>query len=757
MKHYWLSGAALAFAVYGGWQSPVMAQEEDASADRAEADQVQEETRLGTVTVSARKIEETVQDAPVAVSAIDEEALEQLSIQSGIDLVRQIPSASFISGGPAYLADISIRGQGAGRLGFTESATGIYRNGVYVAGGGFGGRSFNRLDLFDVSTIETYRGPQSGLYGRNAVGGAINVLTNKPEFEPGGRIKVGYEDTEQVMLEAVGNMPLNDIFAVRVGGFYSDQEDGFYTDVNTGETLDTEEYYGLRGAVRGRFNASTEANLSVEYLSNEAPSFVTLGQRLPFDNGGVPVAGESDPGRFERNASTPGGRVEIEEVSVFGDFSTDLGTTTFDLLFNYKDRDGARFGDDLDHFLGFQGVAGTDLTVGQSEAFERYTVEARLSSTAGERFTWLVCADAQGFDSEVFLENAGTSFIPPLASLATRTEDTRDELESYSVFGTAEYQFTDIISVSVEGRVVNDTKTFSFVRNEMGMDLINTGELEVDETRFLPGATLGLDFAEHGNVYLRFATGYRPFGFNTGVPDESFIPFDEEVARSYEIGWKNSLLDDWLDYQLAAFFMDTEDPQLSTAISEEDTTTALQNVSGSQIYGLELELNWRLPLGPGNLSGGLNASTIQGEFDDGTSLLVSVGGAGIVDFDLSGARVNRTRDYIVALNSFYTWPVTQGINAYIGGSLQAEGGGFENAVGDSPTRFGSDIPNTAFAGRSLENFLLGDLRAGLKWNSWDASVYVKNVGDEVYLLQNVLQNNFFNEPRTVGAELTYRF
>jgi len=759
MKHYWLSGAALAFAVYGGWQLPAHAQEEEPTADQAE----DEQARLGTVTVSARKIEETLEDAPVAVSAIDEETLEQLTIQSGIDLVRQIPSATFVSAGPEYLADISIRGQGAGRLGFAESATGIYRNGVYVAGGGFGGRSFNRLDFFDVSTIETYRGPQSGLYGRNAVGGAVNVISNKPGFEPGGRLKAGYEDTERVTLEAVGNLPLSDVFAVRVGGYYVDQSDGFYTDVNTGETLDTIEYYGGRGAIRGRFGPSTEANLTVEFLNNDAPSFVALGERLPIDNGGVPIGGpagpsDSDPSEFERNASNPGGRVEIEEISVLGDFSTDFGPTTFDLLFNYKDRDGARANDDLDHFLGFQGgFPGTELTVAQSEAFQRYTVEARLSSTDGERLTWLIGADAQGFESDVFLENGGTSVIGGLASLATRTEDTDEELESYSVFATAEYQFTDVVSVSVEGRVVNDTKTFSFARNQSGVDLINTGELEVDETRFLPGATLGLDFAEHGNVYLRFATGYRPFGFNTGVPDESFIPYDEEVVRSYEIGWKNSLANDRLDYTLAAFFMETDDPQLSTAISEEDTTTALQNVSGSEIYGLEAELNWRVPLGGGILAGGLSASTIQGEFDDDTSLLVSVGGTGIVEFDVSGARVPRTRDYIVALNSFYSWPVTPNVNAYIGGSIQSEGGGYENAVGDSPTRFNSGIPNTAFTGRSLDGFLLGDLRAGLNWDSWNAAVYVRNVGDEVYLLQNVLQNNYYNEPRKFGAEVTYRF
>ncbi len=754
MKQFWLSGAALALALYGHDQSPAWAQAADGSERQTAVD---DEARLDTVTVRARKIEESLEDAPVAVSSVDEEALERLTIQSGIDLVRQIPSATFVSGGPEYLADISIRGQGAGRLGFTESATGIYRNGIYVAGGGFGGRSFNRMDLFDVQSIETYRGPQSGLYGRNAVGGAVNIITNKPEFEPGGRLKVGYEDTERYTLEAVGNLPLSDTLAVRVSGFYVDQEDGFYTDVNTGETLDTQEYYGIRGALRARLAAETEANLSLETLNSDAPSFVTLGERLPVDNGGVPIPGRTDPGPFERNASNAGGRVDIEEIAAFGDFTTNLGFATFDILFNYKDRDGRRFGDDLDHFLGFEGVAATDLTVSQREAFERYTVEARLSSNTEGALTWLVGTDVQGYESDVLLENDGTSLSPGLAALGTRSDDSLEELSSYSLFATAEYQVNDVVSLSVEGRLVNDRKTFSFVRTQLGTTAIDTGELEVDETRFLPGATLGFDLAEHGNVYARFATGYRPFGFNTGVPDEDFIPYDEETVQSYEIGWKHSLLDNRLDYRVAAYLMQTDDPQLATAISQEDTTTALQNVSGSEVYGLEVELNWGVPVGPGTLSGGLNASTLYGEFDDGTELLSSVGGVGIVEFDLSGARVPRTRDYILALNAFYSFPIAEGATAFFGGSLQAEGGGYENAIGDSPTRYESGNPNTFFAGRSLENFLLADIRAGLTWERWSASVYVRNLGDELYLLQNVLQNNYYNEPRKAGIEISYRY
>lgn len=709
------------------------------------------------IVVTARKREEAIEDVPNAVSSLNGALLDDLGVQSGIDLVRQIPSATFVSGGPSYLADISIRGQGAGRLGFTESATGIYRNGVYSAGGGFGGRSFNRMDLFDIESIETYRGPQSGLYGRNAVGGAVNIKTRAPEFENHAKFKVGYEDIDRTNIEAVGNIALTDNVAGRIGGIYTDQNDGFITDVDSGSTLDTEEYYGIRGALGGQFGSTTDADMSVEYWESDAPSFSVLGQRLPIDNGGVPIPGETDPGEFERNASSIG-RVEIEEFSAMGSLEHSFRWADAVVSVLYKNRNGTRAGDDLDHFLGFEGVAGTDLRVSQHEDFERFGLEARLTSMGGGDWYWLAGVDTQFSESDVVQQNAGGSAIPPLNALATRRDEFREELESFSAFGMVEWALTDRVVLAIEGRVIRDTKQFMFTRDQAGAGAdIDTGDLEETETRFLPGASLKFDLRDHGNLYARFATGYRPFGFNTGVPDARFIPYDEEIARSVEVGWKNGLLQDRLLYTLAAFWMDTDDPQLSTAISQTDTTTALQNVDGSTIYGIELDVDWVLPLGPGTYRGGLNASTIQGEFDEDTSLLVSVGGAGIVEFDLSEARVNRTRDLIFSLHSFYDFALTERIHASIGGSIQAESGGYENAVGDSPTRFNSGIPNTAFTGRELDDFLLVDLRLELTMGEWNFAVYGRNVTDEVYILQNVLQNNFYNEREKYGIEVGFRY
>jgi iron complex outermembrane recepter protein len=236
---------ALTSALLSG-QGIANAQTADDPVDKLE-DEEKEAVVLGTVTVSARKRDEALIDVPLSVSALGSEEIELLVLDGIADYLRQLPGASLVNAGPEYLNDISIRGQGGGRQGFNESAVGIYRNGIYVAGGGFGGRSFNRLDFFDVRTIETYRGPQGALYGRNAVGGAMNVISNKPSTEAvtfDGR--VAFEDIDRYEVSGVLNLPLAETFAARIGAFFIDQDGGFHTNLPTGKKTDVQEQTGAR-------------------------------------------------------------------------------------------------------------------------------------------------------------------------------------------------------------------------------------------------------------------------------------------------------------------------------------------------------------------------------------------------------------------------------------------------------------------------------------------------------------------------------
>ncbi|NOY17684.1 MAG: TonB-dependent receptor plug domain-containing protein, partial [Gammaproteobacteria bacterium] len=307
-----------------------------------------EEVILEEVIISARRRDEKLMDVPDAITVISKADMDLLVLDSMADYLRQIPGTILVNGGPEYLSDISMRGQGGGRLGFSESATGIYRNGSYIAGGGFGGRSLSRMDFFDMESLQAYRGPQGALYGRNAVGGAVNVISKRPSDTSEGWAKIGYDSFERTLLEAVINVPANDKFAVRFGGYYLDQDDGFITDINTGATLDRNNQKGVRIAAEARPTDAFTINLTVEYRESEVASFSSLGFRA-FRTDGVPL----DPGKFERDVSTDG-RAEIEESTIFLGmlWQTAIGELHAD--FNVKNRDGNRIADDFDHFIGFQ-------------------------------------------------------------------------------------------------------------------------------------------------------------------------------------------------------------------------------------------------------------------------------------------------------------------------------------------------------------------------------------------------------------------
>jgi outer membrane receptor protein involved in Fe transport len=701
------------------------------------------------VVVTARKTTEQLSDVPLAANVLGAEQLETLVLDKLEDYLRQSPSTILVNGGPEYLADISIRGQGGGRQGFSESATGVYRNGIYVAGGGFGGRGFNALDLFDTTRIEVLRGPQGALYGRNAVGGAINVVSKRPNldgFELTG--SAGYDDRERTTLRGTLNVPvLQDTLAVRLAATGYDQTDGFYTDLSTGRAVDEQDFLGARASVLYQLNDAWSVTLTGESSQSTAPGFSALGKRVDVPN----RAERLDPSVFQRNASRVGG-VVIEEDTGFLEVEGDLGFAELTVVGAYRHRVGFRSNDDLDHFLGFEDVNSggvvTDLLVSQREVFERSGVEVRLASpsNSGGPFRWLIGVDYQRSDSDVRTINEGVTNVAAIRELATRSEFFEEDLASSSVFGLLEWAATDRWTLTVEARQQSDEKDFRYERVDRAPTPTNTSlgpavdQLESD--KFSPTLSARYRLSDDAILYARIASAFRPGGFNTGTINPGFISYEPETAAGGEVGWKGRMFGR-VQASAAAYYTETEDLQLVTAISATDTTTALVNVPGAYVWGLELEASTSFDVGAGRLSVQGSLSHADGEFNNG-STLVSQG----VLYDVSGQRVNRARDLAAVLNLRYDRPITDALRGFALLSGTAETGGYENAIG---------ALGVVGQSRSLDDFSKLSARLGVNASNWRASVYVQNITDDVELLQTVLGNEYFGSPRVIGAEVSVRF
>jgi outer membrane receptor protein involved in Fe transport len=778
-------------------------------------------TEVGEVVVTSRKREERLVDVPAAVTAISASDRQNLVVEDIDDYLRQVPGATLVASGPEYLNDVTIRGQGSGRLGFSETATGLYRDGLYMAGGGFGGRSLGRLDYLDASRVEVLRGPQGALFGRNSVGGAINVVSQAPIFNVEGNVTLRYSDPEKSNLEATVNLPLvADVLSLRVTGFKEDQRSGFTRNLTTGNDLDTSSADGYRVSLRWLPAEAMSVDLAYEAGSTDASAF-GLGRR-PLRADGTPL----DPSPRERVEINREGGSLIENQNLFLTVKYDLEFADLSFRANTTTRDAERNNEDNDHFAGHSGidvapgatVLTPDYTVGQFEAYERSVAQLYLSSKAGGRFSWLVgieyltsednvVADptfcpaytgvAQPVTPGCFVGQAGTlTGVPAAVRSAGRLTMNHDEftesLASRSLFGSLEYALGDATNLGLELRIQTDEKDYGFLRYSrdplvyfgsgavpaglmagVTIDPDGAGPLTAQPVQFCPPGlagcaagretvdfdtgeswtfvtptvTLRHKFSPTSSAYLRFSTGYRPGGFNTNLGPTTVrsqflqqVLYDPEYAYSYEAGWKGKLLG--VNLAAAVFYNWTNEVQVVSAPSATARGFVLQNSGDTHVTGYEIEARRSFEVGPGILSLSAALSGQKGEFEEGASTLVDTNGDGVPDvLDLEGNEVPRLRDYQLTFNAAYSFPITGNLRGFVSGSFQRAEGGFETPAND----------------RDYEAYQLFDARVGLRTENLRFSIFGRNLGDEEYIVNILSTNEYYNQPRVIGAELALDF
>ncbi|WP_198669557.1 TonB-dependent receptor plug domain-containing protein, partial [Blastomonas sp. UPD001] len=234
-----LGGSAPALALCLAMCGPAMAQE--SSGAPAADDGVED------IVVVAQRREQNLQDVPIAVTALSGEALQERGVNSGEDLQFVAPGLSF--GRSTSTQGIStLRGVGAVNI----SVGGDPGVAMYIDGNYIQNSAYVTQDFFDVERVEVLRGPQGTLYGRNAIGGAINIITARPEDEFQLRADLQLTNYDGVQISGMVNAPLGDIGAIRVAGV-RDRRDGFVTNITSGplngEDLDRSNYYALRGSL----------------------------------------------------------------------------------------------------------------------------------------------------------------------------------------------------------------------------------------------------------------------------------------------------------------------------------------------------------------------------------------------------------------------------------------------------------------------------------------------------------------------------
>lgn len=760
---------------------------------------------VGEVVVTARRRAEQLRDVPAAVTAITEADRQGLVLDRMEDYLRQVQGVTLVTSGPEYLNDISIRGQGSGRVGFTETATGLYRDGLYNSGGGFGGRSLTRMDLFDNARVEVLRGPQGALFGRNAVGGAINVISNAPKSAFGGTATVRRSDPDRTDLEAIVNLPLGEKVAARLGGFVSDQHDGFIVNTTTGDFTDTQDSKGARLTIEARPSAKLTLGGAVEYYDSNAPGFTGLARSPALD-----------PGPDLRANQNREGRTDIKEKGVSLRADVDLGWADMALRASHRERDGARTNEDDDHFTGLSlsdvapgaAVSYPDYSRAQFEDYRREVVQATFASKRGGRVSWLFGAEILNSKDHVATEpldcpaytgvaqpatpgcfvgtaaiGAATTFSAAARQVGrgTMNNDTFNEkVGSVSLFGAIEAKLTERWLLGLELRAQHDSRDYDFQRWSED-PLVYFGSGAVPTGLMAPiggsGATT-VQFCPPTLAAPACAAGNETATVRTGFDNTFYTP---TVSLRWNLADEQNLYWRFATAYRSGGFNTNLPPSVTRALLP-------QILRYDAEYAYNYETGWKGRLFGFNAEAAVyytwtnQVQVVTAPSAGATGFILSnAGDAHVYGFEAEARRIFHlgpgrlvTRvSYSTSDGAFEKGArlISQGVTVdldgkhvprlrgdqvaanllytqpigrlrgFVGGSVQYAHGGYETPDNTRP-----------YAG-----YTLYDARIGVEGESWRFSLTGRNLTNERYVLNVVGTAEFWNQPRVYGAELTLRY
>jgi iron complex outermembrane recepter protein len=700
----------------------------------AQAGDDEDARRLGAVTVTAQRVSENLQDVPVAVTALNAEALEDRQVADLLDLQAQVPNINMATNtGTANAARIFLRGVGEDESrGAVDQAVGIYVDGVYV------GRSVGSLfDVVDLSSIEVLRGPQGTLYGRNTIGGAIKLTSVRPQFENSGDVRATVGNQGRYDLRGTGNLQLAPATAVRFTGLLRERDGFFDLNPNGARSAEGREDLGRLHIFAARASLYTE-------FSPDWSLLVAADQSLDRSD---PVPDSAAPGSdADNNIFT----IEPIGATVCGPTTTALGCFTA-----YDQRAQSR-GVSATLEGAFGGLAFTSIS-GYRE------LEDRLVTRIGLPFSQQT--DQSQFSQEFTLGQSGEGTLDWLVGAFYFTEDlTLDSVfvfpfeidtstDSVALFGQATYALTDALGLTGGLRYTDESKEFAGAN--LGLPFSRTDTADYENVSY----TIGADyrFSEAMLGYLKYATGFKSGGWSPDAFSGTavFLPVEEETLNSLEAGIKTDLFNNTVRLNAAAFFNQYEGLQIGATVPGVGFTRF--NVDETEIMGLEVEGVWQLTQNlqlNGNL-GLLSAEYTAMNGDQARGLTNNGAGcpAGIVASNNSqiiacalGLELKNAPEYKATLGVLYQRP-------FAGGELVFSGDvSFEDEtwslVANSPAHALVDVPTLA--------------NARVRYVSdagWTVAVWGKNLTDEAYYRATSAGSftTYASEPLTFGVDLGYRF
>ena len=605
------------------------------SVKTAAADQV----GLSDIIVTGTKLgTQNLQRTPAAISVIDSKLLDQQGLNTVQDAAAYVPNVTFQRFGTS--AGVYIRGIGSNSTNAgSDSSVTQQVDGVYIAR-----PTAQTADFLDIERIEVLRGPQGTVYGRNAVGGTLNIISRQPSNTFGGQVRVGYGAFHEVTAEGFVTGPVvADQLTASLAATYRDHDAYFQNLVPGVPSLGAAHRFGTRAQLRWAPTSDFDATLRGDYslIRDIAENYDQLLRPVAF----APLA-SSLVGSYRQNAVDGAQNANVDTGGVSLDANYRFGNGFALKSISAWRRLKSSSNNDND---------ATEIPVqflNQTERQTQFSQEFNFNYQS-DRFRGVVGLYYFGDqDNQVNFGPVPPSVATPPARSALLNAAAAVRTRSYAAFAQGSYEVLQDLSLIIGARYTTESKHFdqNFARTSLnpatpgvsapGFPVI-FGIGRTDKA-FTP--KLGIDYQVTPDVFLygSVTRGFKSGGFNNAATAAATAGFNPEKIWAYEVGFKTQFFDRRVRINLTAFDYDYTNLQVRQFISVGNAV--ISNAASAKVKGIELETLFR-PAPDLQLSG--NVAYLDAHYGAFTTApIASAYGylfpVGAISFDASGNRIENS-------------------------------------------------------------------------------------------------------------------
>lgn len=599
--------------------------------------------RIEEVIVTAQKREENLQETPIAITAFTEAALQKIGVSDITDLDGAVPNVTIRGqGSNSDNAKFGIRGVQTGDTTLLSDPTvGIYVDGVYIAR-----QTGAVFDVVDLERVEVLRGPQGALYGRNTIGGAINLITAQPTGQLGLKQKLTLGNRDYWLSKTTLNTPTLETGAGDFSFMLSYLRSGYggmlKNNADGRDNLDSRKAEGYRIAAHWAVNDKMSVDYAFDYSDRDSrpesgqlswvrPNFTAVSGTIYKQ--AAQEASQHRRGDLTRyfTADADGNSSKIDSHALT--LAWDGDAVSFKSITGYREWHATADTIDYGSFLsdgatvldgkGGLVAAGTPVSLFRANSKDdqrQWSQEFQMVGSAfDDRLDYVV--GLYYFEENVKEDNPQTFLLPAIFAYGKLPSGTQSFLcqgscigkdtvlsspifvyggtsKSRAIFSQFDYHATDALDLVLGMRYTRDEKDVYLIKGGLNGDR----PIDADDSwsKFNPSFTAKYQWTDTFNTYFTVANGYRSGGFNAraSTVDSFRTPFNEEQVTSYELGWKSDFLDHRLRVNGALFYLDYDDRQVTQLVAGAGgASSVVVNAGKSTAQGLELEISAALSEG----------------------------------------------------------------------------------------------------------------------------------------------------------------